>query len=114
MFSMKSQTLVISALAATLALSACGGGESAGPPQQGAPPVTVAQPLVQQVVDWDEFVGRFEAIQNVEVRPRASGYLQGVHFRDGEFVRKGQLLFTIDARPAQAALAQARARGDRA
>lgn len=108
MFSMKSQTLVIPALAAALALSACGGGES-GPPQQGAPPVTVSQPLVQQVVDWDEFVGRFEAIQNVEVRPRASGYLQGVHFRDGEFVRKGQLLFTIDPRPAEAALAQARA-----
>lgn len=108
MFSTKSQTLVISALAATLALSACGGGESA-PPQQGAPPVTVSQPLVQQVVDWDEFVGRFEAIQNVEVRPRASGYLQGVHFRDGEFVRKGQLLFTIDSRPAEAGLAQARA-----
>ncbi|MGK6356746.1 efflux RND transporter periplasmic adaptor subunit [Sphingomonas sp. DT-207] len=108
MFSMKSQTLVIPALAAALALSACGGGES-GPPQQGAPPVTVSQPLVQQVVDWDEFVGRFEAIQDVEVRPRASGYLQGVHFRDGEFVRKGQLLFTIDARPTEAALAQARA-----
>jgi RND family efflux transporter MFP subunit len=62
---------------------------------------------VQDVVDWDEYVGRFEPIQNVEVRPRASGYLQGIHFRDGEFVRKGQLLFTIDARQAQAALAQA-------
>jgi len=108
MFSTKSQMLVMPALAVALALSACGGGES-GPPQQGAPPVTVSQPLVQQVVDWDEFVGRFEAVQNVEVRPRASGYLQGVHFRDGEFVRKGQLLFTIDPRPAEAALAQARA-----
>lgn len=54
-------------------------------------------------------VGRFEAIQTVEVRPRASGYLQGVWFKDGQFVHKGQLLFTIDSRPAQAAVAQAAA-----
>jgi RND family efflux transporter MFP subunit len=53
--------------------------------------------------------GRFEAIQTVEVRPRASGYLQGVWFKDGQFVHKGQLLFTIDSRPAQAAVAQAAA-----
>lgn len=104
---MQRQTLTIAALAALLATTACGGGES--PPAQGAPPVTVAAPLVQDVVDWDEYVGRFEAIEDVEVRPRASGYLQGVHFRDGEIVRKGQLLFTVDPRQAQAALAQARA-----
>ena len=109
MFSTKSQMLVMPALAAALALSACGGGAESGPPQQGAPPVTVATPLVQRLSDWDEFVGRFEAVQNVEVRPRSSGYLQGVHFRDGEYVSRGQLLFTIDARPAEAALAQARA-----
>jgi RND family efflux transporter MFP subunit len=102
----KNRKLLIPALAATLALAGCGGG-GAQPPQQGAPPVTVSAPLVQDVVDWDEFVGRFEAIQNVEVRPRASGYLQGVWFKDGQFVRKGQLLFTIDPRPAQAAVAQA-------
>ncbi|MFS2110492.1 efflux RND transporter periplasmic adaptor subunit [Sphingomonas sp. Sphisp140] len=102
----KNRQLLIPALAAALVLSGCGGG-GAQPPQQGAPPVTVSAPLVQDVVDWDEFVGRFEAIQNVEVRPRASGYLQGVWFKDGQFVRKGQLLFTIDPRPAQAAVSQA-------
>ena len=106
MLSTKFQNLIVPTLAVVLALSGCGGGES-GPPQQGAPPVTVATPLVQDVVDWDEYVGRFEAVENVEVRPRASGYLQGVHFRDGAFVRRGQLLFTVDPRPAQAALAQA-------
>lgn len=80
-------------------------------PQQAPPPpaVTVAQPLVMPVVDWDDYVGRFEAVQNVDVRPRASGYLRAVHFRDGDYVRQGQLLFTIDARPAQAQLDSARA-----
>ncbi len=102
----KNRQLLIPALVAALALSSCGGG-GAQPPQQGAPPVTVAAPLVRDVVDWDEFVGRFEAIQNVEVRPRASGYLQGIWFKDGQYVQKGQLLFTVDPRPAQAAVAQA-------
>lgn len=104
----KNRQLLIPALAAALVLSGCGGG-GAQPPQQGAPPVTVAAPLVRDVVDWDEFVGRFEAIQSVEVRPRATGYLQGIWFKDGQYVRKGQLLFTIDPRPAQAAVAQAAA-----
>ncbi|WP_256731473.1 efflux RND transporter periplasmic adaptor subunit [Sphingomonas sp. dw_22] len=104
---MKAQTVIAATLAGALLLGGCGAGES--PPPPGPPPVTVSAPLVQDVVDWDEYVGRFEAIQNVEVRPRASGYLQGVHFRDGETVHAGQLLFTIDPRPAQAALAQAQA-----
>lgn len=75
----------------------------------GAPPVTVATPLQQKVVDWDEFTGRFEAVEAVEVRARVGGYVQAVHFRDGQLVQKGQLLFTLDPRPAQAALAQAQA-----
>ncbi len=104
--SAKTNRLLLPALVATLALGACGKGES-GPPQQGPAPVSVSTPLVQDVVDWDEYVGRFEAIQNVEVRPRASGYLEGIHFRDGQMVKKGQLLFTIDPRQAQAASAQA-------
>lgn len=74
-----------------------------------APPVTVATPLKQQVVDWDEFTGRFEAVEAVDVRARVGGYVQAVHFRDGQTVQRGQLLFTLDPRPAQAALAQARA-----
>ncbi|MEI9850832.1 MAG: efflux RND transporter periplasmic adaptor subunit [Sphingomonas sp.] len=95
------------AAGAALALGGCSGGDSQTPPP--APPVTVAAPLVRDVVDWDEYVGRFEAVQNVEVRPRASGYLTAVHFRDGQYVRKGQLLFSVDSRPARAALDQARA-----
>jgi RND family efflux transporter MFP subunit len=94
-------------------LAACGRGqqEAAAPPVM---PVTVAAPLVQEVVDWDDYVGRFEAIQNVEVKPRATGYLQAVHFTDGQYVRAGQLLFTIDPRPSQAALAQSQAQLARA
>lgn len=78
-------------------------------PAQGAPPVTVATPLQQQVRDWDEFTGRFEAVESVDVRARVGGYIQAVHFRDGQMVQRGQLLFTLDPRPAQAALAQAQA-----
>src|SRR5690606_16495123 len=64
--------------------------------------------------DWDDYVGRFEAVQAVDVRPRATGYLQRVHFSDGQFVRAGQPLFTIDPRPSRAALEQARAQLARA
>jgi RND family efflux transporter MFP subunit len=77
-------------------------------------PVTVATPLVQEVVDWDDYVGRFEAVQSVEVKPRVTGYLRSVAFSDGSYVRAGQTLFTIDARPAQAALDQAAAQLARA
>ena len=76
------------------------------------PTVSVSVPLQEEVVDWDDFTGRFEAPERVEVRARVGGYLQGVHFRDGQSVRKGQLLFTLDPRPAQAALAAAQAQAD--
>lgn len=104
----------IATLSLLLLLGACSGGDEQQAPPPAVPAVTVATPLVQQVVDWDEFVGRFEAPQSVEVKPRATGYLQDVHFRDGQFVRRGQLLFTIDSRPSQAALAQAQAQLARA
>ena len=96
-----------------MALSAC----SAGSETQAQPPlpeVTVANPLVRDVLEWDDYVGRFEPTETVDVKPRVSGYLTGIHFRDGQFVRRGQLLFTIDARPAQAAVDQARAQLARA
>ena len=97
-------------LAVMVLLAGCDGRvrrQEAPPPS--LPPVSVSVPVARQVVDWDEFVGRFEAIQTVEVRPRVSGYVQKVAFRDGDIVKKGQLLFIIDPRPYQAALAQARA-----
>ncbi|MBC6981163.1 efflux RND transporter periplasmic adaptor subunit [Caulobacter sp. 17J80-11] len=107
-------TIACALLAAT-ALSACGAKKADGPPAGGmAPPVSVAAPLVQDVVDWDDYVGRFEAVQRVEVRPRVSGYLQQIHFRDGQFVKKGQLLFSLDARPFQAQLSAAKAEEARA
>ncbi|MET4666934.1 efflux RND transporter periplasmic adaptor subunit [Sphingomonas sp. PvP056] len=77
-----------------------------------APPpaaVTIATPLVRQVSEWDDYVGRFAPSRSVEVRPRVAGEVTGVHFHDGDIVRPGQLLFTIDARPFAAALAEARA-----
>jgi RND family efflux transporter MFP subunit len=81
-------------------------------PAAAAPPpptVTVSQPLVREVNEWDDYVGRFEPSRSVEVRPRVSGAVTAVHFTDGAIVRKGQLLFTIDSRPFAASLAEARA-----
>jgi RND family efflux transporter MFP subunit len=80
-------------------------------PQGGAPPpvVTVATPVKRTVFDFDEYVGRFTAINSVEVRARVSGYLDGVHFKDGQMVKQGDLLFTIDKRPFQNTLDQASA-----
>ena len=94
-------------LMAAMLLAGCGKSEAQGAPPP--PQVSVAKPLQETVVDWSDFVGRFEAPAQVEVRARTGGFLQGVHFRDGQYVRKGQLLFTLDPRPAEAALASARA-----
>ncbi len=103
------RTVKIAAASALMAAALYGCSEGQEAPAQGAPPVTVAAPLSQQVVDWDEFTGRFEAPRSVDVRARVGGYIQSVHFKDGDFVRQGQPLFTLDPRPAQAALASARA-----
>jgi RND family efflux transporter MFP subunit len=102
---MKINAGLLTLLAVPLFLASCGAAETA-PSAPGPMPVTVAQPLVREVVDWDEYVGRFEAVQSVEVKPRVTGYLRSVEFTDGQYVRAGQTLFTIDARPAQAALDQ--------
>lgn len=85
---------------------------SRGAPAIAAPPppvVTVATPLVREINEWDDYVGRFEPSRSVEVRPRVSGAVTSIHFTDGAIVQKGQLLFTIDPRPFTAALAEARA-----
>jgi multidrug efflux pump subunit AcrA (membrane-fusion protein) len=93
---------------ATLALAGCG---EAPRPSSGPPPpnVTVALPTVRTIVDQDEYVGRFIAIDVVEVRARVSGYLAKVHFQDGQIVKQGDILFTIDKRPFQNTLDQAKA-----
>jgi RND family efflux transporter MFP subunit len=101
-------TLVLTFAAA---LAAC---QRAAPPAQQAMPVVVANPLTREMVDWDSFSGRFEASRQVEVRARVGGYVQGVHFRDGQQVAEGQLLFTLDPRPAQAAAEAGKARAAQA
>ncbi|MET0272231.1 MAG: efflux RND transporter periplasmic adaptor subunit [Phenylobacterium sp.] len=99
----------IRATATILALGVLAGCGPKAPPPPAAPPVAVSAPLARDIIDWDEFVGRFEAIDEVDVRPRVSGYVRSIHFSDGDLVRKGQLLFVIDPRPYEAAAAQARA-----
>ena len=74
-----------------------------------APTVTVAQPLVREVNEWDDYVGRFAPSKSVEVRPRVSGAITQLFFKDGDFVREGQPLFTVDPRPYRASLAEAQA-----
>lgn len=75
-----------------------------------APTVDVVTATVRTIVEWDEFAGRFEAMDEVQIRARVSGYLETVHFQPGQIVEKGDLLFSIDARPFEAALAEAEAR----
>jgi membrane fusion protein, multidrug efflux system len=105
-------TTQISTAAALMAwaglLAGCGQGQNqpAAPPP---PKVTVAKPVVRTIVDQDEYVGRFVAVDVVEVRARVSGYLDKVHFQDGQAVKQGDLLFTIEKRPFQNTLDQARA-----
>ncbi|MDQ4147694.1 MAG: efflux RND transporter periplasmic adaptor subunit, partial [Pseudomonadota bacterium] len=103
----------VTALLMTVLLTACGG-KSDPAPKPPTPTVTVARPLVKQVTDWDEYTGRLAAMDSVKVRARVSGYLESVHFKDGAFVNKGDLLFVIDPRPYQAALDRAKARADQA
>ncbi len=91
-------------------LAACG--QSQSQPQAAAPSppqVTIAKPTSKRIADQDEYVGRFVAIELVEVRARVPGYLEAIHFQDGQLVKAGDLLFTIDRRPFQIALAQAEA-----
>ena len=94
------------AIIATLILASCG---KQAPPPPPKPNVSVAYPLQRAVTDWDDYVGRFEAIQDVQVMPRVSGVVQQVGFREGVEVGRGQILFLIDQAPFKAALAQAQA-----
>jgi RND family efflux transporter MFP subunit len=71
------------------------------------PPVTVAKPVVKDIMEWDEFIGRFEAVDQVDIRARVSGYIDKIHFKDGSIVKVGDPLFTIDQRPYRLAVEQA-------
>lgn len=101
-------------IAAVVVIAAVGSwwflrGGSPAPAAMPVPVVTAAAPLEKQVTEWDEFVGRFKATNSVEVRPQVSGQIVRVHFTDGQYVRAGAPLFTIDGRTYRAALAQAQA-----
>ncbi|MGK2740106.1 efflux RND transporter periplasmic adaptor subunit [Tepidicaulis sp. LMO-SS28] len=86
-----------------------GPSEAIGAEERQIPHVTVAEPLTKRLVEWDEYTGRFRAIENVEVRARVSGYLNEVAFADGDRVEEGDLLFRLDPRPFEAELAAAEA-----
>jgi RND family efflux transporter MFP subunit len=78
------------------------------------PQVTVSKPVQREITEWDEFTGQFAAVDFVEIRARVSGYLQEIHFSDGQMVKTGDLLFVIDPRPFEIALATAQAQLDQA
>src|ERR1700741_3364553 len=91
-----------------LALAACDQAPAKVSPP--APPaVTAAKPIVRELVEFDDFTGRFDAVAAVEVRARVGGYLEAVHFKDGQIVKEGDLLFTIDPKPYEVALRRAQA-----
>jgi RND family efflux transporter MFP subunit len=98
---------LLSAAALSVTMAGCGQGQQQN--AQALPVVTVANPVQRTVVDQDEYVGRFVAVDSVEIRSRLSGYLSEIHFQDGQFVKKGDLLFTIDRRPFEIVLEQMRA-----
>src|SRR5262245_54196955 len=83
---------------------------SAPPP----PPVTVAHPLKKTITEWDEYTGRFVAVEHVDVRARVSGFIDTVNFNEGQLVKEGDLLFVIDPRPSRFAVDQAKANLERA
>ena len=94
-------------LATSLALCSCN--KQAPPPESPPPPVTIAKPVQKEIIEWDYFTGRTEAVENVNITPRVSGYIDNITFRAGDTVNKGDLLFVIDPRPYQAVLDQAQA-----
>lgn len=101
--------VVGAALLLVLPLAACGEAPQQAQVAPPAPKVTVSKPVRKLVADYDEYVGRFVALDFVEVRARVSGYLDQIHFVDGQIVKQGDKLFTIDRRPFEASLDQAKA-----
>src|SRR6202522_1137200 len=89
----------IACLCASLGACTKSGDAASAPPP---PQVSVAAVLEKKVKDWDEFTGRFQAVETVEIRPRVSGYIDRVAFKEGGLVKSGDLLFIIDPRPYQA------------
>ena len=117
-FSFAAPTVVVLAVAAALTLTGCGSNAAAQAAAAAAaappPQVDVAQVISKQVTEFDEFTGRFEAVERVEIRPRVSGYIASVNFAEGREVHKGDVLFVIDQRPYEADYKHAKAQLDQA
>src|SRR5438876_2512348 len=96
---MKQFLIAVGILSILLAVVGC---KKASAPQQGPLPVNVVTAVEKEVNEWDEFTGRLEAVESVEIRPRVSGYITEVHFEAGAIIKKGDLLYVIDPRPYQA------------
>src|SRR5262245_25231092 len=96
--------IILSLLFAALSLAGCGKPNVAAAPPP--PAVTVARPLQKMITEWDEYTGRFVAVERVEVRARVSGFVDSVHFSEGQVVKQGDRLFIIDPRPYRLAVEQ--------
>jgi multidrug efflux system membrane fusion protein len=106
------RALAIAPLALAVSLAGCK--KEVAAPAKPTPKIRVAHPLEQQTMDWDEYTGRVEAIQQVDIRSRVSGYINTISFTEGAVVKQGDLLFVIDPLPYQAELARAEAELERA
>src|SRR6266481_2880312 len=97
---LNAQLMAMAVFSINLLSTGCGkhASQTAPPP----PVVSVVQPIAREVIEWDEYIGRLESPETVEIRARVNGYLDKVHFKEGKEVKKGDLLFTIDPRPYQA------------
>src|SRR6266404_5137935 len=104
----------LATFALTLGLLVGGCGKPAPKTAPPPPVVSVVQPIEREVIEWDDYIGRLESPETVEVRARVNGYLDKVHFKEGKEVKKGDLLFTIDPRPYQAEYDRADAEHQRA
>jgi multidrug efflux system membrane fusion protein len=115
---MRTRTLVLALIvlsAVSVGVLAAVGVDDAQPAQVPLPPeVTVSEVLIREVHEWDEFTGRLESTETVEVRPRVNGYIESVHFNEGARIAKGDLLFRIDPRPFRAEVNRLTAERDRA
>jgi len=107
-------TTATNAVRTALSGPAAESGKPSGGEAPPAPEVSVSQPVTRKTIEWDEYTGRFDAVEAVEVRARVSGYLDAVNFTDGQEVKAGELLFEIDPRPFERALAEAKAQLEQA